>query len=71
MLPTRSHHNKRKGELSELAFAYKAASMGFGVAKPYGDAPSVSLKGFPLYTDLPSPTQKWPHSQNTSLNIIY
>jgi hypothetical protein len=33
-----SHHNKRKGELSELAFAYKAASMGFGVAKPYGDS---------------------------------
>jgi hypothetical protein len=31
-------HTKRKGELSELAFLYKAASMGFGVAKPYGDS---------------------------------
>jgi len=29
---------KRKGELSELAFLYKAASLGFGVAKPYGDS---------------------------------
>jgi hypothetical protein len=31
-------HSKRKGELSELAFLYKAVSMGFGVAKPYGDS---------------------------------
>jgi len=31
-------HTKRKGELSELAFAYKAVSMGFGVSKPYGDS---------------------------------
>jgi hypothetical protein len=29
---------KRWGELSELAFVYKAASVGFGVAKPYGDS---------------------------------
>ena len=29
---------KRRGELSELAFTFKAASMGFGVAKPYGDS---------------------------------
>ena len=29
---------KRRGELSELAFVYKAASMGFPVAKPYGDS---------------------------------
>jgi len=29
---------KRRGELSELAFAHKAASLGFGVAKPYGDS---------------------------------
>ncbi len=28
---------KRQGELSELAFVYKAASLGFIVAKPYGD----------------------------------
>jgi len=29
---------KRRGELSELAFVYKAASLGFHVAKPYGDS---------------------------------
>ena len=29
---------KRRGELSELAFVYKAASEGFAVAKPYGDS---------------------------------
>jgi len=28
---------KGKGELAELAFLYKAAGLGFGVAKPYGD----------------------------------
>jgi len=28
---------KRQGELSELAFVHKAASLGFGVARPYGD----------------------------------
>jgi len=26
------------GELAELAFMSKAASLGFGVAKPYGDS---------------------------------
>jgi len=29
---------KRRGELAELAFVYRAASHGFGVAKPYGDS---------------------------------
>jgi PD-(D/E)XK endonuclease len=33
-----SGHPKRKGELAELAFMCKAVSMGFGVAKPYGDS---------------------------------
>ena len=28
---------KAKGDLAEIAFLYKAASLGFGVAKPYGD----------------------------------
>jgi hypothetical protein len=28
--------SKRRGEVSELAFFYKAASLGFGVAKPWG-----------------------------------
>ena len=31
-------NTKRRGELSELAFAHKAACEGFGVAKPYGDS---------------------------------
>jgi len=31
-------NTKRRGELSELAFVYKAAGLGFGVAKPYGDS---------------------------------
>jgi hypothetical protein len=29
---------KRRGELVELGFMHKAASLGFGVAKPYGDS---------------------------------
>jgi PD-(D/E)XK endonuclease len=29
---------KEKGELAELAFLHKAASLGFGVAQPYGDS---------------------------------
>ncbi|HKH99655.1 MAG TPA: hypothetical protein VJ999_11145 [Candidatus Sulfotelmatobacter sp.] len=36
-----AHHEittKRRGELAELAFTYKAASLGFGVAKPHGDS---------------------------------
>jgi PD-(D/E)XK endonuclease len=37
-LPPRHRHSKRKGELAELAFVYKAAGLGFGVAKPYGDS---------------------------------
>jgi hypothetical protein len=33
-----SRTQKRLGELAELAFLYKAASMGFAVSKPYGDS---------------------------------
>jgi hypothetical protein len=29
---------KKRGELAELAFVYKAAGLGFGVARPYGDS---------------------------------
>jgi PD-(D/E)XK endonuclease len=35
---SRENTTKRRGELSELAFTFKAARMGFGVAKPYGDS---------------------------------
>ncbi|HEY1800493.1 MAG TPA: group I intron-associated PD-(D/E)XK endonuclease [Terriglobales bacterium] len=34
----RLDNTKRKGELSEAAFLLKAASLGFGVAKPWGDS---------------------------------
>ena len=33
-----SLNSKHQGELAELAFVYKAASLGFGVAKPYGES---------------------------------
>jgi hypothetical protein len=29
---------KQRGELAEIAFLHKAAALGFGVAKPYGDS---------------------------------
>ena len=34
---------KAKGDLAELAFLHKAASLGFGVAKPYGDKESYDF----------------------------
>ena len=34
----RELNTKRRGELAEIAFTLKAASLGFGVAKPYGDS---------------------------------
>lgn len=33
-----SRGSKKRGELAELAFVYKAASFGFAVARPYGDS---------------------------------
>ena len=36
---------KRRGEIAELAFLLKAISLGFGVAKPWGDSdPSTTLR---------------------------
>ena len=34
----REQTTKRRGELAELAFALKAASLGFGVSRPWGDS---------------------------------
>ena len=34
---------KQRGELAEMAFTYKAAGLGFGVAKPYGDSESYDF----------------------------
>jgi hypothetical protein len=31
-------HTKRRGEVAELAFMLRATSLGFGVAKPWGDS---------------------------------
>jgi hypothetical protein len=36
--PAPTREPKRRGELAELAFALKATSLGFAVAKPYGDS---------------------------------
>ena len=36
--PALSLDTKRRGELAELAFLRKAISLGFGVAKPWGDS---------------------------------
>jgi hypothetical protein len=35
--------HKRRGEIAELGFLYKAASMGFAVTKPYGDSESYDF----------------------------
>jgi hypothetical protein len=36
--PESNLHPKRKGEVAELAFMRKAISLGYGVAKPWGDS---------------------------------
>lgn len=36
-------HGKRQGELIELAFLYKAAALGLGVAKPWGESGRYDL----------------------------
>jgi hypothetical protein len=43
-VPLHSHrYTKRRGEIGEAAFLSKAASMGFGVAKPWGDSDRYDL----------------------------
>jgi hypothetical protein len=37
-LGSEARQSKRKGELAELVFVLKAASLGLGVCKPYGDS---------------------------------
>lgn len=41
--PKKRRNAKRQGEIVELAFVYKAAAMGFAVAKPYGDSESYDF----------------------------
>jgi len=45
--PPRNHTAKRRGEVAEAAFLSKAASLGFDVAKPWGDSTQFD---FILYT---------------------
>ena len=33
-----TRNTKKRGEISELAFVHKAATLGFAVSKPYGDS---------------------------------
>jgi len=42
-IPKSPFGDKRRGELAELAFTYRAASLGFGVAKPYGESHHYDL----------------------------
>jgi hypothetical protein len=39
----REQSTKRRGEISELAFALAAARHGFGIARPYGDSERYDL----------------------------
>ena len=41
--PAQKRDTKRRGEIGEAAFLHKAASMGFGVAKPWGDSDRYDL----------------------------
>jgi hypothetical protein len=41
--PRTTCYSKRKGEMAELIFVVKAASMGFAVCKPYGDSEPYDL----------------------------
>lgn len=63
---------KRRGELAELAFMYKAASLGFGVAKPYGDSDHYDFildSGKRLWRAQVKSTQSM-HSQGYTLGVM-
>jgi hypothetical protein len=68
----RERQTKRRGELSELAFVYKAASLGFGVAKPYGDSERYDFILDPGTND--GPSRNDPHQNNfidSSINKLW
>jgi hypothetical protein len=46
---------KRRGEISELAFALAAARHGFGIAKPFGDSERYDIILDPAHLDPPHP----------------
>src|SRR5580693_8301386 len=55
----REQTTKRRGEISELAFALAAARHGFGISRPYGDSERYDLILDPCHLD-PSPGQARP-----------
>jgi hypothetical protein len=55
----REQSTKRRGEISELAFALAAARHGFGISRPYGDSERYDLILDPCHLD-PSPGQARP-----------
>jgi len=46
---------KRRGEISELAFALAAARHGFGISRPYGDSERYDLILDPSHVDPSNP----------------
>jgi hypothetical protein len=66
--PRTTCYSKRKGEMAELIFVIKAASMGFAVSKPYGDSEPYDLvveeKGRLLRIQVKSvfTTRRWGYS---------
>ena len=56
----REVNTKRRGELAELAFAYKATSRGLGVSKPFGDSER--------YDTIIDPRELLPHPRRSRQN---
>jgi hypothetical protein len=53
----RERTTKRRGEISELAFALAAARHGFGIAKPYGDSERYDIILDPSHVARVIPTE--------------
>jgi hypothetical protein len=53
----RERTTKRRGEISELAFALAAARQGFGIAKPYGDSERYDIILDPSHVARVIPTE--------------
>jgi len=53
----REQTTKRRGEISELAFALAAARQGFGIARPYGDSERYDIILDPSHPPSVIPTE--------------
>src|SRR5216684_4305322 len=53
----REQTTKRRGEISELAFALAAARHGFGIARPYGDSERYDIILDPSHLPSVIPTE--------------